>query len=121
MPTLRTKDALDRADARFRKQEQVTRERDAVWAEYVASYHAIDTKTAADLCDLVMRWHTEKRTVIAALHDLELVKSMFPEALLLAREPVAWGATRDVLTAENLLKARRMCEAFDEHAEACAA
>jgi hypothetical protein len=30
MPTLRTKEALDRADARFRKQEQVTRERDAV-------------------------------------------------------------------------------------------
>jgi hypothetical protein len=45
---------------------------------------------------------------------------MFPEALLLAREPVAWGATRDVLTPENLLKARRMCEAFDEHAHECA-
>ena len=43
------------------------------------------------------------------------------EILQLAREPVAWGATKDVLTAENLLKARRMCEAFDEHAEACAA
>jgi len=54
------------------------------------------------------------------LHDLELVRSMFPEALLLAREPVAWGATREVLTAENLLKARRMCEAFDEDAAACA-
>jgi zinc/manganese transport system ATP-binding protein len=84
-------------------------------------FNAIDAKTAADLCDLVMRWHAEKRTVIAALHDLDLVKSMFPEALLLAREPVAWGKTEDVLTAENLLKARRMCEAFDEHAEACAA
>ena len=84
-------------------------------------FNAIDTKTASDLCDLVMRWHSEKRTVIAALHDLELVKSMFPEALLLAREPVAWGATRDVLTAENLLKARRMCEAFDEGAHECAA
>ena len=83
-------------------------------------FNAIDTKTAADLCDLVLRWHAEKRTVIAALHDLELVKSMFPEALLLAREPVAWGATRDVLTAENMAKARRMCEAFDEQAEACA-
>jgi zinc/manganese transport system ATP-binding protein len=82
-------------------------------------FNAIDAKTAADLCDLVLRWHSEKRTVIAALHDLDLVKSVFPEALLLAREPVAWGATRDVLTAENLLKARRMCEAFDEHAEAC--
>jgi zinc/manganese transport system ATP-binding protein len=84
-------------------------------------FNAIDTKTAADLCDLVMRWHDEKRTVIAALHDLELVKSMFPEALLLAREPVAWGPTRDVLTAENLLKARRMCEAFDADAHECAA
>ena len=84
-------------------------------------FNAIDTKTAADLCDLVMRWHAEKRTVIAALHDLDLVKSMFPEALLLAREPVAWGATAEVLTAENLLKARRMCEAFDEHAHECAA
>jgi zinc/manganese transport system ATP-binding protein len=39
--------------------------------------------------------------------------------LLLAREPVAWGATRDVLTVENMAKARRMCEAFDEQAEAC--
>jgi zinc/manganese transport system ATP-binding protein len=82
-------------------------------------FNAIDAKTAADLCDLVRRWHAESRTVIAALHDLDLVKSMFPEALLLAREPVAWGPTAEVLTAENLLKARRMCEAFDEHAEAC--
>jgi zinc/manganese transport system ATP-binding protein len=84
-------------------------------------FNAIDTKTVADLCDLVQRWHGEKRTVIAALHDLDLVRAMFPEALLLAREPVAWGKTADVLTAENLLKARRMCEAFDEHAHECAA
>src|SRR5437764_3656434 len=84
-------------------------------------FNAIDTKTVADLCDLVQRWHGEKRTVIAALHDLELVKAMFPEALLLAREPVAWGPTKDVLTAENLLKARRMCEAFDDSAHECAA
>jgi zinc/manganese transport system ATP-binding protein len=46
---------------------------------------------------------------------------MFPEALLLAREPVAWGATADVLTADNMQKARRMCEAFDEQAQACVA
>jgi zinc/manganese transport system ATP-binding protein len=84
-------------------------------------FNAIDAKTASDLCELVMRWHAEKRTVIAALHDLDLVKSMFPEALLLAREPVAWGATKDVLTAENLLKARRMCEACDDSAHECAA
>ena len=62
-------------------------------------FTAIDTKTAADLFDLVMRWHGEKRTVVAALHDLDLVRAMFPEALLLAREPVAWGDTPSVLTA----------------------
>jgi zinc/manganese transport system ATP-binding protein len=83
-------------------------------------FNAIDAKTAADLLALVRRWHTEQRTVLAALHDLDLVKAHFPEALLLAREPVAWGATAEVLTPENIIKARRMCEAFDEHAEACA-
>ena len=84
-------------------------------------FNAIDSKTCADLLELVQRWHLEKRTVLAAMHDLEMVKANFPESLLLAREPVAWGATADVLTPENMLKARRMCEAFDEQAEACVA
>jgi zinc/manganese transport system ATP-binding protein len=82
-------------------------------------FNAIDAKTSADLLDLVRRWHQEERTVLAALHDIELVRTNFPETLLLAREPVAWGATTEVLTAENLLKARRMCEAFDLEAGEC--
>jgi len=84
-------------------------------------FNAIDAKTSTDLLDLVRRWHAEQRTVLAAMHDLDVVRTHFPEALLLAREPVAWGATADVLTAENMLKARRMCEAFDEQAQACVA
>jgi zinc/manganese transport system ATP-binding protein len=84
-------------------------------------FNAIDAKTCADLLALVRRWHSEQRTVLAALHDLDVVKANFPEALLLAREPVAWGATADVLTADNMQKARRMCEAFDEQAQACVA
>jgi zinc/manganese transport system ATP-binding protein len=83
-------------------------------------FNAIDTKTSADLLALVRRWHAEKRTVLAALHDMDLVRANFPETLLLARGPVAWGATSEVLTAENLLEARRMCEAFDDSAAACA-
>ncbi len=82
-------------------------------------FNAIDAKTSADLLQLVRRWHSEQRTVLAALHDLDVVKAHFPETLLLAREPVAWGATADVLTPDNMLRARRMCEAFDEQAEAC--
>jgi zinc/manganese transport system ATP-binding protein len=82
-------------------------------------FNAIDAKTSADLIDLVRRWHTEQRTVVAALHDMDLVRTEFPETLLLARSPVAWGATSDVLTADNLRTARRMCEAFDDTAEPC--
>jgi len=83
-------------------------------------FAAIDTRTSAELLALVQRWHAERRTVLAALHDVDLVRANFPETLLLAREPVAWGPTGEVLTADNLNKARRMCEAFDESAEACA-
>jgi zinc/manganese transport system ATP-binding protein len=83
-------------------------------------FNAIDAKTSADLIALVRRWHSEQRTVLAALHDMDVVRAHFPQTLLLARTPVAWGATDDVLTAENLLEARRMCEAFDEGAPACA-
>jgi zinc/manganese transport system ATP-binding protein len=84
-------------------------------------FNAIDAKTSVDLLALVRRWHDEKRTVLAALHDFDVVRATFPEALLLAREPVAWGKTADVLTPENIDKARAMCEAFDEKAEACVA
>src|SRR2546423_3811380 len=83
-------------------------------------FNAIDARTSVDLIALVRRWHSEKRTVLAALHDMDLVRANFPQTLLLARGPVAWGSTSEVLTAENLLEARRMCEAFDESAGACA-
>jgi zinc/manganese transport system ATP-binding protein len=83
-------------------------------------FSAIDARTIGDLLHLVRHWHAERRTVLAAMHDIDLVKANFPQTLLLAREPVAWGATREVLTADNLNKARHMCEAFDETAAACA-
>lgn len=83
-------------------------------------FNAIDAKTSADLLALVGRWHGEGRTVLAALHDFDLVRAHFPETLLLARGAVAWGATAQVLTSENLVEARRMCEAFDDTAAACA-
>ncbi len=82
-------------------------------------FTAIDAKTSADLLDLVRRWHDEARTVVAVLHDLEVVKRAFPETLLIARDPVAWGGTAEVLSAANLLKARRLIEAHDLNAASC--
>ncbi len=84
-------------------------------------FNAIDAKTTADLMLLIQRWHHESRTVLAALHDMDLVRSNFPQTLLLARSVVAWGKTADVLTRDNLSAARKMCEAFDDGAPLCAA
>lgn len=83
-------------------------------------FNAIDAKTVDDLIALLHRWHGEKRTVIAVMHDLELVREHFPQAMLLSREPIAWGATEDVVRPENLLKARRFHAGWDDDAPWCA-
>jgi zinc/manganese transport system ATP-binding protein len=82
-------------------------------------FSAIDGRTISDLMHLIRQWHSEGRTVIAVLHDMNLVTEHFPDAILLAREPVAWGPTPAVLSAENLSRARRMHEAWDDHAAPC--
>ncbi|MDS4019296.1 MAG: ABC transporter ATP-binding protein [Candidatus Competibacter sp.] len=83
-------------------------------------FTAIDARTTADLLGVVRAWHAEHRTVIAVLHDLEQVRAHFPETLLLARSGIAWGQTAQVLTPDNLRRARRMAEAWDESAPPCA-
>lgn len=82
-------------------------------------FNAIDARTTADLLAVVARWHAEARTVIAVLHDLEQVRLHFDRTLLMARRCVAWGPTAEVLHAENLFRARRMAEAWDEDAPVC--
>jgi zinc/manganese transport system ATP-binding protein len=82
-------------------------------------FAAIDSKTVADLMLLIQRWRAEKRTVVVVLHDLDQARRDFPSALLLARELVDAGPTARVLSADNLLRARAMAEAWDEHADAC--
>ncbi len=84
-------------------------------------FNAVDQRTVADLMALIDVWHGQGRTVIAALHDLDFVRRHFPDCLLLAREPVAWGATADTLTPDNLAKARIAAESWTAPAEICAA
>lgn len=74
-------------------------------------FAAIDARTMTDLISVIQRWHVEGRTVLAVLHDNELVRAYFPQTLMLARELVAHGPTEQVLTAENQFRARQMCEA----------
>ncbi len=82
-------------------------------------FNALDSRTAGEMLALVKTWHGEGRTVVAVLHDLELVQRDFPETLLLARDPIAWGPTAEVLTAANRLRARQMAEGWAEAAADC--
>ncbi|MBI1868314.1 MAG: ABC transporter ATP-binding protein [Methylocystis sp.] len=82
-------------------------------------FGAIDAATIDDLLALISRWRGEGRTIVAVLHELDLVRKAFPQTLLLAREPIFWGETCDALSREHIAAARAMVEAFDREAQEC--
>ena len=82
-------------------------------------FTALDSRTAAEMLELVQRWHGEGRTVVAVLHDMDLVRRAFPHTLLLARDPIAWGETEAVLNPANRLRARQMAEGWAAEAALC--
>jgi zinc/manganese transport system ATP-binding protein len=69
-------------------------------------FASVDERTTQELLGVVRRWHEERRTVIAALHDLEHVREHFPQCVLLARSLIGWGETTSVLSGDNLARAR---------------
>ena len=83
-------------------------------------FTSIDSQTTIDLLKMIQRWHAEKRTIIAVLHDFNQVRDHFPETLLIAREMIGWGPTAEILCDENLTLSRTMSAAWDDEAEICA-
>jgi zinc/manganese transport system ATP-binding protein len=69
-------------------------------------FSAVDAATEVDLMAIVRLWHREGRTVVAVLHDLELIREEFPQTLLLGSGIHVWGATNEVLTASAIRHAR---------------
>ncbi|MGY6269061.1 metal ABC transporter ATP-binding protein [Achromobacter denitrificans] len=70
-------------------------------------FAAVDSHTADELMALLCGLHGQGRTVIAVLHDLDLVRSHFPECLLLSGSVVAWGDTAGALDDAHLDMARQ--------------
>lgn len=66
----------------------------------------VDAASELVFRDMLAEWQREGRTVVAVLHDLDLVREMFPTTMLLARRLVAWGPTEAVLSADNRRTAR---------------
>lgn len=83
-------------------------------------FSAVDAKTTTDLVDLLEEWsNVEGKTIIVVLHDMRLVRDRFPSCILLSREIIAQGATEDILTDENLMRAYARDLAMNSDAKTC--
>ncbi|MFT0533804.1 metal ABC transporter ATP-binding protein [Castellaniella hirudinis] len=72
-------------------------------------FAAVDRATTEDLLALLHKWHGQGRTIVAVLHDLDMVHQHFPDTLLLGGQVVDWGPTGRVLSPANLHLARHLC------------
>ncbi|HEY4172812.1 MAG TPA: ATP-binding cassette domain-containing protein [Rhodopila sp.] len=55
-------------------------------------FTAVDATTTRLLLSVVHEWHAQGRTVIAVLHDMDLVREHFPHTLALAGHTALWDA-----------------------------
>ena len=82
-------------------------------------FNGIDASTEKDLLILLALWSQQKRTIITVWHNIEGVLAHFPQTLLIARNLIASGDTKTVLTPQNLEQAKRLEAAFNEKAGVC--
>lgn len=82
-------------------------------------FNAIDEASTNTLLNFILRWHKEGRTIIAVVHDTRMIREHFPECVMIARECIGWRKSSDVLTPENLAKARSFREAWQTNSEVC--
>ena len=76
-------------------------------------FNGVDARAAEDLAQLMAAWPDQGRTVIAVLHDLDLVRRLCPRSLVMARQAVAWGPTEQAVAPEQLTQARRLAESWN--------
>ena len=58
-------------------------------------FTAVDATTTRLLMSVIEDWHAQGRTVIAVLHDMDLVRRYFPHTLLLTGHSALWDASLD--------------------------
>ncbi len=68
-------------------------------------FAGVDIQTTNDLLKLIQNWHQQGKTIIMVLHDMAMIRSIFPHCLLVARRLIASGSSDIVLKVENLAKA----------------
>lgn len=64
-------------------------------------FTGIDTQTTTALLRVIQQLHKEGRTILAVLHDLDLVENHFPRVLMLNAEDSRWGDCHELLSAPS--------------------
>jgi zinc/manganese transport system ATP-binding protein len=59
-------------------------------------FTAVDGATTRLLLSVIEDWQTQGRTIIAVLHDMDLVRRHFPNTLLLTRQAGLWDTLPDL-------------------------
>lgn len=58
-------------------------------------FTAVDAATTRLLISVIHDWHTQGRTIMAVLHDMDLVRRHFPHTLLLTGHSALWDPIAD--------------------------
>jgi zinc/manganese transport system ATP-binding protein len=58
-------------------------------------FTAVDAATTRLLMSVIHEWHAQGRTIIAVLHDMDLVRRHFPHTLFLAGHSALWDPIAD--------------------------
>jgi zinc/manganese transport system ATP-binding protein len=77
-------------------------------------FSGLDARTAEALGEIVQSWVGEGRTVLIALHDLDIARRLCGQALVFARKVVAWGPAGEALTPGAIEQARLLALDWSE-------
>ncbi len=67
-------------------------------------FTGVDQETVRDMMKFIVDWHQQGKTIIAVLHDLDLVQKYFSDTLLINKKVLDWGCTKTVLEHKALWK-----------------
>jgi zinc/manganese transport system ATP-binding protein len=82
-------------------------------------FAGVDATTIGTLLPLLARWNGAGVTIVAVLHELDIVRQWFPRTLLMARHMVALGETAEVLTDANWQRAAGLSSSLWEASTWC--
>jgi len=68
-------------------------------------FKGLDAAATRQLMEALKRWHASHRTVVAAVHDLDIVRDLFKHLIVLKTSIVAAGPVATTLTEDNIARA----------------